>query len=56
MKKKYILSGLLASIFLFTACESRLDIAEHGVSNVSTYYQTDDEANEAGREKTNDGN
>jgi hypothetical protein len=47
MKKKYILSGLLASIFLFTSCESRLDIAEHGVSNVSTYYQTDDEANEA---------
>lgn len=46
--KKYIYSGLLlVGCMLFPSCESKLDIPQHGVSNIESYYQTDDEAEEA---------
>lgn len=50
MKMNKILSTVLplaASAFLLSSCEDNLDIAQHSVSAVDTFYSTDDEAEEA---------
>ena len=47
MKTRYSLICLLASSALaFTACSGMLDIPQHSVADVQTYYQTDSEAEE----------
>jgi len=47
MKTKYIMGALLAASLAFTSCEKMLDIDQHGVSSLETYYKTDAEAEEA---------
>jgi len=47
MKKHIMILGFLALTLGFSACEEKLDIAQHGVTGVDNYYQTDDDANEA---------
>ena len=47
MKSRYLPLILIAVATLFTACEDRLDIAQHGVLNYETYYNTDEEAETA---------
>lgn len=48
MKAKYILSNVvLAGCLLFSSCEDRLNIPQHGVSTFDDFYQTDAEAEEA---------
>jgi hypothetical protein len=48
MKNKYLISIFLVvvSVLLFTSCEDRLDIKQHSVSAIDSYYQTDSEAEE----------
>lgn len=46
MKTKYYLYSL-ALAALFGSCESKLDIPQQGVLNMDTYYQTDEDAQEA---------
>ena len=47
MKTRYSLICLLASsVLAFTACSGMLDIPQHSVADVQTYYQTDGEAEE----------
>lgn len=44
MKRKYILSGLLACALTFSACDvDLLDIPQKGVENEENYYQTDED-------------
>ena len=44
MKRKYILSGLLACALTFSACDvDLLDIPQKGVENEENYYQTDEQ-------------
>jgi len=49
MNAKYIVSLAAAGLFTLglTSCEDTLDIAQHGVLNYETYYQTDEEAETA---------
>lgn len=48
MKMKYIFIALILLVGgLFCSCESELDIAEHGVISIDSFYQTDDDADEA---------
>lgn len=48
MKTKYILLTIAGMMGLgFTSCEDELDIAQHGVLNYDTFYQTDEEAENA---------
>jgi hypothetical protein len=48
MKATYILTGLLfAGCTLFSSCEDKLDIAQHGVSTFDNFYKTDADAEEA---------
>ena len=48
MKRKYILSGLLACALTFSACDvDLLDIPQKGVENEENYYQTDDQCESA---------
>lgn len=48
MKTKYIILGLAVTVLaLFTSCEGMLNIDQHGTASFDTYYQTDEEANEA---------
>ncbi len=47
MKTRYTLICLLTgSVLAFTACSGMLDIPQHSVADVQTYYQTDSEAEE----------
>lgn len=46
MKLKYIFTGVLAATFLMSSCSDMLDIKQHSVSNVETYYGNDAEAEE----------
>ncbi len=47
MKNRYILLILvIAGVFSFIACEEKLDIEQHSVSSIDSYYQTDSEAEE----------
>ncbi len=48
MKTRYFITSLLAGAALLAAvsCESKLDIPQHSVSSVESYYQTDAEAEE----------
>lgn len=48
MKTKYIISGIVlaASLLVLGSCSSRLDIPQHSVSSIDSYYQTDAEAEE----------
>ncbi len=47
MKHIKILSLILAaSVFSLTSCEKELDIPQHSVSQIDSYYQTDGEAEE----------
>ena len=49
MKTKYL--SILACVCMlalgFTSCEKQLDIEQHGVLDYSTFYQTDEEAEQA---------
>lgn len=48
MKIKNIIVSLVVIIpVFFTSCEDKLDIEQHGISSFETYYQTDEEADEA---------
>ena len=49
MKNRYLIIGIMASLLVpsLTSCDDRLDIDEHGVSPISTFYTTDSEADEA---------
>jgi len=48
MKTKYILSSLLlVGCALFSSCEDKLDIKQHGVSTFDSFYKTDADAEEA---------
>ncbi len=48
MKTKYLVISLLAALSLFAiSCEDQLDIDQHGVASFDTFYQTDEEADEA---------
>lgn len=48
MKKKYSFIALILFVgALFCSCESELDIEEHGVISIDSFYQTDDDAEEA---------
>ena len=48
MKTKHIIFSLLiAGCFLFASCDDKLDIEQHGVSTVDSFYETDDEAEQA---------
>lgn len=48
MKLRYILAGAVtAAAMLFASCSEKLDIPQHSVSDVNSYYQTDAEAEEA---------
>lgn len=48
MKTKNIIIGLVATVSVFfTSCENMLDIEQHGTASFETFYQTDEEANEA---------
>lgn len=46
MKLRYIISGILAAGALFTmsSCQSKLDIPQHSVAPIDSFYQTDEEA------------
>lgn len=46
MKLKYIFTGVIAATFLMSSCSDMLDIKQHSVSNVETYYGNDAEAEE----------
>ncbi|WP_321373185.1 RagB/SusD family nutrient uptake outer membrane protein [uncultured Draconibacterium sp.] len=47
MKNRYIsLILIIAGVFSFTSCEDNLDIPQHSVSSIDTYYQIDEEAEE----------
>ena len=48
MKFKYIIASVsvAAGLLAFTSCESKLDIPQHSVMNIDSFYQTDDEAEE----------
>lgn len=48
MKTKYSFIALVVLIGgLLCACEDKLDIEQHGVSTIESFYQTDDDADEA---------
>ncbi len=48
MKIKNIILSLTVVLSIFaTSCEDKLDILQHGSSSFDTFYQTDDEADEA---------
>lgn len=49
MKTKYFATAALALALTagFSSCEDRLDISQHGVLNYETFYQTDEEAEQA---------
>jgi len=46
MKLRYIISGILAAgaLFAMSSCESKLDIPQHSVAPIDSFYQTDEEA------------
>lgn len=44
MKTRYISLFCAGMMMLGTSCEDKLDIAQHGVLNYDTYYQTDEDA------------
>ena len=45
---KYIMPAvLMAGCTLLPSCDDRLDINQHGVTTVSNFYQTDNDADEA---------
>jgi starch-binding outer membrane protein, SusD/RagB family len=47
MKNRYILLILVVfGVFSFTSCEDYLDIKQHSVSSIDSYYKTDAEAEE----------
>ncbi len=47
MKKKFLYAiPCVAALFFMTGCEDQLDIWQHSVSEVSSYYKTDSEAEE----------
>ncbi|MFH0841209.1 MAG: RagB/SusD family nutrient uptake outer membrane protein [Bacteroidota bacterium] len=47
MKNRYkLLILIVAGVFSFTSCEKNLDITQHSVSSLDTYYKTDSEAEE----------
>lgn len=48
MKNKYLISIILVvlSVVIFSSCEDRLNIQQHSVSSIDSYYQTDSEAEE----------
>ncbi len=47
MKNKYIsLILVVVGLLCFISCEDNLDILQHSVSSIDTYYQTDSEAEE----------
>ncbi len=48
MKTKYILISMLTMLSMaFISCEDMLDIEQHGTASFETFYQTDEEADEA---------
>ena len=47
MKLRYIFTGVLAAGFLFASCSDKLDIPQHSVVDIDTFYKTDGEAEEA---------
>jgi len=48
MKTKYLFLAIAGMMgFGMTSCEDQLDIAQHGVLNYETFYQTDEEAENA---------
>ena len=48
MKTRYLLGSLIVGLaVVFSACEDTLDISQHGSASFETYYQTDEEADEA---------
>lgn len=44
---KILLSSVLASAVLFSACEDNLDIEQKGVTEIDNFYQTDNDAEQA---------
>ena len=47
MKNRYIsLILIIVGVFSFTSCEDNLDIEQHSVSSIDSYYQIDSEAEE----------
>lgn len=46
---KYLMAAtaIVAGCTILTSCDDRLDIEEHGVTTVSNFYQTDNDAEEA---------
>ncbi|MBN2805033.1 MAG: RagB/SusD family nutrient uptake outer membrane protein [Prolixibacteraceae bacterium] len=48
MKTINMITGLLVvGLIFFTSCEKMLDIDQHGTASLESYYQTDEEADEA---------
>ena len=47
MKLRYIFTGVLAAGFLLASCSDKLDIPQHSVVDIDTFYKTDAEAEEA---------
>lgn len=45
MKNRYI-SLILVGVLFFTSCQDELNIKQHSVSSISSYYKTDSEAEE----------
>lgn len=45
--KKILISTLIASAVLFSACEDNLDIPQRGVTPLDNFYQTDEDAEQA---------
>lgn len=46
MKFKYISLVFAVSVLIFSSCENNLDILQHSVSSIDSYYQNDSEAEE----------
>lgn len=46
MKQKYLTLIVAVGVIFLAACESNLDIPQHSVSPIETFYQTDNEAEE----------
>lgn len=46
MKTKYISLIIAACVFCFASCEDSLNIEQHSVSSIDSYYQVDSEAEE----------
>ena len=47
MKAKHIITSFAAAAMLLSSCNGLLDIPQKGVLNYETYYQTDEDAENA---------